>query len=384
MLPPIVPPSRRKEDLVLQVEEAAGSGRKQLISFPYHLYRGDHRWIPPFGSARLDALRPQRNVLLRGGQSSAFVGIARNLGLGDETMGVLAAWSTQGAPDDEAGAWGRWGCFDALNVEELADRLFFEAETWLFEHAAGIAGIRGPCSPEPLVAPGLLTDGFDAQPIAFLPYNLPYYPEMVEAQGYEPAATWHAYALPLPAPAHRAGAPPSIRAATWAEVAGAYATRDRVAGDREALVPGLVQWLDHLAGGVEFGFNRRWQSAVGKTFRRAIAVAPGQDAACFGIPDIGPALRLSRGRQFPLGWLLFEIGRRHSRRLHVFPAAIPSEYRAEQLAQLYGAVAEAAAAAGYRQVDIAPVSDDDERSLEALSAIGAQPRQQFTIFEKSF
>ncbi|MGE5602724.1 MAG: hypothetical protein ACM30E_06715 [Nitrososphaerales archaeon] len=383
---PIVPPSRRAADLILRVEEATtGSRRGEFLAVAHRLYRGDRRWIPPFKSARRDALRPERNPLLDNADIGAFLGVAQNLGLGDEAVGSLAAWPGPGDFDEDSAAWGYWGLFEAMNVEELADRLFYEAENWIFEHTPGIVGIRGPWSLEPLVAPGLLTDGFDALPTAFLPYNLPYYPEMIEAQGYEPAMTWRIYSLDLPSSSRREQ-PPPVTAGGWQGIARLYSAQDEAQGGGADLVPGLVGWLNHLSGEANFAFSRSWRSAVGRAFSRALAVlqAEGEEAgaACFGVPDIGGGLRLSRGRQFPLGWLLFEIGLRRTRRLRVFPAALPGVWRAGQLAELYAALAGAAAGAGYRQLHVAPVPDDDERGQAAMAILGAQPAQQFTVYEK--
>lgn len=384
MLPPIVSPNRRGANLIFRVEEVdSGYRRGGFVGMAHQLYRGDHRWIPPLKSARWDALRPERNPLLKGSDLGAFLAVAQNLGLGDEPVGSLAAWP--GDFDEVVGAWGFWGLFEAMNVEEITGRLFFKAEIWLFEHTPGIAGLRGPWSLEPLVAPGLLTDGFDALPLALLPYNPPYYPEMIEAQGYEPAMTWRLFSLDLPSRRHGDRRPLVMR--DWSRIAHLYALQQEGRAGQTVPVPGLVQWLKELAGGARFSFNRSWRSAVGRAFERATGVVPGEDeeaaAACFGVPDIGAGLRLSRGRQLPLGWLLFEIGLRGTRRLRVFPAAAPREWDAGQLAELYAELAERAGEAGYRQMQVAPVPDGDERNSRALAALGARPTQQFTIYEKT-
>ena len=381
-LPPIIPPGRRAEDLVLRVEQITSrSGLGQFASTPRHLYRDDPRWVPPFSAARRDALWPDRNPFLSGGAVGAFRVIAQNLGLGDETMGVLAAW-WKPRKEDVAGAWGRWGLLEAVNLEEVADPLFYEAENWIFEHTPGIVGIRGPWSPEPLVAPGLLTDGFDAQPLALLPYNPPYYPEMVEGQGYAPGLSWRAYRLDLPTSIPRYERTETLAAETWRAVASAYAVQPDVTEPHESLIPGLGAWLNHIGGGGQFGFNRSWEGALRAAFRRGVAVTPEDGAACFGIPDLGPALRLSGGRLFPLAWPLFEIGLRRTRRLHIFPPIAPPEWDAGRLAELYAGVIEAAAAAGYRQAVVAPVADGDERTIQALALSRAAPVQQFTVYQK--
>jgi hypothetical protein len=390
-LPPLIPPGRRGADLVVRVQQAATRYELgQFAAVPHRLYRGDARWIPPFKGARRAAIRPGRNPLLRDAELGAFLGVAQNLGLGDEYVATLAAWTTGSEATEEADMWGAWGYFETINVEDLPDRLFYEAENWLFEGSAGLGGLRGPLSVEPLMPPGLLTDGYDVHPAAFVPGNPPYYPEMIEGQGYKPAHTWRVYSLDLtsrPAASERTAtmAPPTADA--WRGLARAYA-RHRTPAAPAALIPGLVEWLEHLGGGAAFSFDPYWVRAVGRAFRRGLVWIPEGDsagpAACFAAPDIGDGLRLSRGRQAPLGWLLLELGLRRTRRLRVFPAVAPEEWKVARLGELYGAVAQGAASRGYRQMDIAPVSDSDERSGAALLALGARPAQQFTLYEKVF
>ena len=38
---------------------------------------------------------------------------------------------------------------------------------------------------------------------------------------------------------------------------------------------------------------------------------------------------------------------------------------------------------GYLQMEIAPIADADERSVQALLGVGARSTQQFTIYEKN-
>jgi hypothetical protein len=211
---------------------------------------------------------------------------------------------------------------------------------------------------------------------------------MIESQGYEPGDSWRAYNLGLPSSSYsrgRAAALPPVTADTWREVSQAYTT-PATGGPAGMFIPGLLHWLDHLAGTTRFPFNGAWVRAVGRAFGSALIAGLKDDregpAVCFGVPDIGDALRLSRGRQFPIGWLLFEIGLRRTRRLRVFPAAAPESWQEDRLSALYARIAQAAASAGYRQMDIAPIADDD-RSVAAMSALGAQPAQQFTIYEKT-
>lgn len=385
-LPPLLPPSRRGEDLILRVDEAAGRyDRGRFVSLAHQLYRGDRRWVPPLSAARRNAVRTERNLLLAGAGLGAFLGIAQNLGLGDEAAGSIVAWPAPSATRLATKTWGSWGLFESINVPEMPERLFDRAENWLFEHAGGMTGIRGPLSLEPLAAPGLLTDGFDAEPVAFLPYNPPFYPEMVEAQGYEPGGTWRTYEMTLASGSAAGG---TLHGDGWAALSTAYAAEEQARPGRGFLVPGLARWLAHLAGAAPFGTTWAWRWVVGRAFRNGIAVfqtaETGGRAAGLGIPDLAPALRAARGRLLPVGWLIYEVTLRRARRLRVFPAAAPSTWRTERLAELYAELARRAGSSGYRQMVIAPVSDEDDRSVEAMGLLGAHPVQAFTVYQKRF
>jgi hypothetical protein len=330
--------------------------------------------------------------LLAGGDLAAFLGVAQNVGLGDEAMGTLAAWRMGGGASRGKGSW---GFFDAMNVPELAERLFDEAENWLIENVPGLAAIRGPCSVEPLAPPGLLVDGFDVRPAAFVPYNPPYYQEMVEAQGYEPRQGWQVYTMSLTHVDLHPGATSSVcvlEREAWPgsghALAGAY-SRESAGLDPVAIeVPGLGPWLGHLAGDKRFAVHAEWRWTATQAFRKLIAVVSEDEgktvAACMGIPDPGDALRVSRARLIPFGWALFALALRRTRRLRVFPAVAPPGWAAERLALLYGRLAAEAATRGYRQLDVAPIADEDTSNREALVSLGARSSQRFSIYEKVF
>jgi hypothetical protein len=361
-LPPIIPPQRRPDDLILRVEEATTAyDRRQFVSAGGPLYRGDRRWTPPLPHARADALG--------GARTTGFLGIAQNLGLGDETVGVIAARAV--VHDAEDGAVGQWGLFDAINVSDLVERLFYRAETWLFENTRGIVALQGPAAMEPLTPAGMLVDGFDAWPAALLPYNPPYYPDLVAAEGYEPARTWRAWTLAIVGGARRSGPREPV---DWRAL--------REVDYPEEHAPGLNAWVAHLAGAQPFPAHPHLRWTLARAFSAAIC-ARSDDGFCLGIPDFAPALRLTGGRLFPLGYALFAVALARSRRLRVFPAWPEEDRSAAKLGGLYHQLAAQAGEQGYRELVIAPIYDEDEESAEALSTLGAEARQRFANYDKT-
>ncbi|MCU0507918.1 MAG: hypothetical protein MUC34_05915 [Anaerolineae bacterium] len=368
-IPPLVPQGKSAQDLVLETQEVqSGGDRRQFAGVARYAHRGDQRWVPPLPYARPDALK--------GDATRGFVVVARNLGLGDEAAGAIAARAETVEAGEGSVGW--WGLLDAINVRAVSERLFFQAENWLFENTPGIAALRGPASMEPLTPAGLLVDGFDAWPAALLPYNPPYYPDFVEEEGYERERGWSAWTLDCPASApagFHPSAPTDWRALAEALDAGEYPDEN---------APRLRGWLTHLAGGGAFSAHPHLRWVLARGFGRAVWTTS-DDGVCVGIPDFAPALRLIGGRLFPVGYALYVLALSRARRLRVFPALAREGGRAGELRDLYAQLAESAAAQGYSQLVIAPVFDEEEEeSAEALADLGARITQRFAIYAKSF
>ena len=273
---------------------------------------------------------------------------------------------------------GEWGLFDALNLPGLSERLFSDAETWLFEHTRGIAALSGPAGMEPLTPGGLLIDGFDAWPAALLPYNPPYYPEAVEAEGYEPSRLWSVWRFPCPVERTTGARHEAAGGITWERTRAAYEGY----GLPDDAAPGLGRWLEHVARQDGFPAHPHLRWVLAQAFRRALTVTAG-DGVCFGIPDFAPALRLTGGRLFPIGYIVFRLALARARRLRVFPAAAPEGWNAGQLRGLYDSLAGLASRRGYVELVIAPIPDTDTKSAEALDSLGARVIQRFAIYEKT-
>ena len=70
------------------------------------------------------------------------------------------------------------GFFECLDDPEAAHALLGEARSWLA--AQGMSFMRGPLNPSANYTCGLLVDGFDLPPVIMMPWNPPYYAELLE------------------------------------------------------------------------------------------------------------------------------------------------------------------------------------------------------------
>jgi hypothetical protein len=251
---------------------------------------------------------------------------AQNGVLGAEIIGGIAVWLPA---DSQGSSIAHFGMFEVTNNPEVAETLIEAAESWLVEQFP-IEAIRGPFSLDGRQPPGLLTDGFDVRSAPGLPYNPPYYPEIIEGAGYAPFQTARTYLVP----ARASSAPPQV----------------------------------HLIGETRTGFCITWDED-GQTLE-AMIVSP--DA-------LGPSSRL------PEQLLHLRMLRRSGRRLLARPAgdSVGPEWDDRRLA-LWRAVAGVAERLGYDEVLLGPIPDDEKMIPDARVTLGARPAHTYQVFEKAF
>ena len=381
----------RPRILNLRVGEVTSQGeRRRFARFPWSLYRGDARWTPPLFKERIAALTPRRNPLLADVEMALFLAEASGPTFLDEAVGTIAAWIDRSATaQDRPTAW--FGYLEVVNHAEIAAKLMETAEAWAFEHLAGLQAIHGPASPDHGWLPGLLADGFDQPPVAGLPYNQPYLPELVSAAGYTAVETWRTYAIPLVDVAGLGrGAVVSMSGADFNRSADPEATEGIIRSNpipsaelvvravAEADGPELAAFLvacprptDALAR-----LRRPPFVAVAERAGRIVAAASAQ-------PDLSRALRLANGRWIPAGWLADHLISPAACRVHLRPPAVaPDETEADVVLRLWRALAVQAMRAGHRDAVVGPVPVADEAQIAALEAIGARPAQTFQLYEK--
>lgn len=391
--------AQRAIELLFDLSEATSWWeRRSAARMPWSVYRRDRRWTPPLVREWPLAIAPARNPALAGTTGTLFLAEARSASLMNDIVGRLMVWA------GDAEGIGQFGLFETDNRPDVVEAMFDAAERWLFEHVPGLQAVRGPVSLHPLHASGLLVDGFAAQPAAFLPYNPPYYPDLVAAVGYEPAQTWQAYALELPAFAPvsaRHVASQSVRVTTpheWPALAEAVAnlygeaeigrskrgaSRAGVpgwpgAGFVRALLGDRVSWLGPEGRLALRGLRQRMLLAVAQEGGRPVGAA-------LGVPDSSIALRRANGRLLPLGWLPYAWAVARTRRLRVFPAVVPVESQGQGLeVALYRALVAEAGRYGFTTAIVGPLRAADAPSAQAMAALGAGVVQTYQIYEKAY
>jgi hypothetical protein len=133
-----------------------------------------------------DMISWKKNPFFDHGEAELF--LARR---GGEVVGRISAQIDRRHNEHHGESTGFFGFFECANDEDVAGSLFANAEAWLRDR--GMERSRGPFSFSLDEDVGQLIEGFEHPPMIGMTHGLPYYPRLIEAEGYTKAEDLLAY-----------------------------------------------------------------------------------------------------------------------------------------------------------------------------------------------
>lgn len=159
-----------------------------FIKFPWKIYQHNPYWVPPLLMDRKKLMDRRNNPFYKHAEAEFF--LARRNG---EVVGRIGAIINHNHNKEHNENIGFFGFFESVNDQAVANALFSTAKQWLKQR--GVAAIRGPASPSVNDELGLLVEGFDKPPVILMPYNPPYYAELIEQAGLQKIKDLFSYKL---------------------------------------------------------------------------------------------------------------------------------------------------------------------------------------------
>ena len=357
-----------------------------FIGFPFRLLRDEPHWVPPLYMERREFYHPGKNPLFEYAQVQLFSALR-----GPDVVGTIAA-----VRNDRYGQFhpleahvGFFGSYDCVPEQEVADALFAAAGGWLKEQGKTV--MRGPVNLTTNDVVGLLVDGFGDDPALMMPYNPPYYAGQFDAAGFTQAKDLFAFSL------------------TTREYAGRLdrVTRRLAERGRIRIRPvDLGRWKEELEF-VRSCYNQAWADNWGfvpwtdreldfiaKELKPLIdprlafmAEVEGVPAGfAISVPDANEAIKLARGRLFPLGLLkiLWKLKVTKCSRIRTIAMGVLPQHRKRGLdAFLVGHLIESAKAMGYSGSEMGWILEDNLPMLSALEQIKARKTKTYRVYDRS-
>ncbi len=173
-------------DLILH-EVKTEADWEAFIRLPWKIYQGNPCWVPPLireFKKKLSPTSPFRS------HAEMILYLVRR---GQEVLGRVAGMIDRHYVEYHREKAGFFGFFESIDDPNVAGLLLSSVETWLKQK--GMEKILGPMNPSTNDECGLLIDAFDLPPCLMMPYNPPYYPGLIERNGFKKASDLYAYLL---------------------------------------------------------------------------------------------------------------------------------------------------------------------------------------------
>ncbi len=351
------------------------SNKKQVQDFldlPLRIYADIPQWVPPLRMDDRLRLDPRRYPYYKHSEAAFFIASE-----GTRIIGRLAVLDNRLYNEYNNEKTAFFYLFECENNTTASQGLFDAAFTWA--RARGLTKILGPKGFTVLDGFGLLVKGFEHRPAFGLSYNPPYYPELVEAAGFEPerdaVSGYLGEAIKFPGYIHEL-------AERIAKRRGLRIARYRTRKDLRAFVPKLKDLYNNALRGtagnapltddeVRMMANQLLWFADPRLLK---IVYKDEEPVGFlmAYPDISAALQRTGGRIFPFGWITLLREFKRTDWLNINGAGLLPEYRGSGgTAILYSELFKSVVETGqFRHAEIVQVGMENENMWRDMENFG--------------
>jgi hypothetical protein len=369
---------------VYQFDQKDRRSLRAYIQLPFHLYRNNEQWVPPFVHEVRAQLDPERHPFYQHSEAAFF--LARS---GQEVLGRIAAIDNRRC-NEHHGAHTAWFYhFESVDDRQVASGLLEAACDWA--RGRGLNRIWGPKGFSHLDGQGLLVEGFEHRPAMGIPYNLPYYGQLLEDYGFQKGLDFFSARMDrsyeFPERFLRVAEKVKVRRGFRSLV---FQTKDEL----RALVPQIVSVYNASFVEVQgyVPITEEEGRAIGE---RILSIADprlisllmmGDEVAGFVLayPDLSAAIQRCRGRMWPTGWFHLMREFKRTRWINFNGAGILDKYRglggnALLYAELFRILIDHPQ---YDFADLVQVQETNFRIIQELEAMGVKPHKRHRVYEK--
>jgi len=358
--------------IIIQIDLSDRKQVKAFLDFPFRIYADIPQWVPPLRMDDRTRLDPKRYPFYQHSQAAFFLAYE-----GSSVLGRIAAIDNRLYNEFNNESTAFFYLFECENCLEAANALFEVACNWA--RARDLTKMLGPKGFTVLDGFGLLVKGFEHRPAFDQPYNPPYYPDLVEAAGFQPERDAVSGYLPadleFPERIHKL-------AERIAKRRGLRIARFHTREDLRAFIPKLKDLYNSALRGT--AGNAPLTDAEVKMMANQLLwfadprllkiVYKGEEPVGFlmAYPDISAALQKTKGKVFPFGWITLLREFRRTNWLNINGAGLLPEYRGSGgTAILYSELFKSATETGqFNHAEVIQIGMENENMLREMEHFG--------------
>ena len=357
---------------ITQIDLSNKQQVQDFLTLPPRIYADIPRWVPPLEMDDLIRLDPKRYPFYQHSRAAFFLAYD-----GTRAIGRLAVMDNRLYNEYNYEETAFFYLFECENNPAASQGLFDAAFEWARAH--GLTKILGPKGFTVLDGFGLLVKGFEHRPALGLPYNPPYYADLIEAAGFQherDAVSGYLSAnIQFPERIHKL-------AERIAQRRGLRIARYRTRNDLRAFIPKLKELYNNALRGT--GGNAPLTDAEVKMMGnqllwfadpRLLKIVYKDDEPVgflMAYPDISVALQKTKGKLFPFGWIKMLNEFKRTDWLNINGAGLLPEYRGSGgTAILYSELFKSVMETGqFKHAEVIQIGTENENMLRDLENFG--------------
>lgn len=365
------------------------TNRKELrlfIDFPHELYKNDPNYVPELFIAQQDMLNPAKHPFHEHSTLQLFLAYEE-----DKLVGRIAAIQNNNHNQTYNLNDGFFGFFDCVNDQQTAAMLIDAAVQWLRDK--GLSNVIGPVNFSTNDICALLIDGFGGPPVVMMPYNAPYYLQLLENAGFGKKVDLRAY---------------KFTAGNYNDKALRLTSAIRERLKRNNIIIRKIDMKNFKAEAKALRevYNKAWDSNLGfvpmtekefdylaKDLRLIMdpdfCFVAEQEGKLVGftlsIPDINQVLiKIKRGRLFPFGLIKLLLNKRKIKGLRLMALGVIDGYRKMGIdACLYGLTIKAFQDKKYEYAEVSWTLENNDLINKAIEQVNGVCYRKYRILEKA-
>lgn len=292
--------------VIIKEIPAKKSKLEKFVDFGINLYKGNEYYVPSLVLDELNTLVPSGNPAFEFCESKYFMAYDDVSG---KPVGRIAGIINKVTNEKYNERHVRFGFVDFIDDKDVSRALIEAVEQWGREK--GMDTIVGPLGFTDMDPEGMLIEGYDQLSTMATIYNYPYYPEHLEALGFEKEIDWIEFKMRVPeaVPEKMARIADIIRRKYNLSTPKYTSSKKLVKDYGEAIFKLINEAYDPL-----YGYSPLTNKQIKHYINMYLPILRLENVCLIAeesgeligvgitLPSMSKALQKSRGRLFPFGW----------------------------------------------------------------------------------